>query len=57
MAGVDQLVTDLEQARRACANCQIGFGFDVACDSNGRIFALDPARRDIRIFTPKAATA
>ncbi len=53
VAGADALVKDLELARRACKNCQIGFGFDVACDSQSRVFALDPATRDIRIFAPK----
>lgn len=57
VAGPDHLVKDLDLARRACADCHIGFGFDVACDSAGRIYALDPATRDIRIFTPKAVAA
>lgn len=56
VAGPDHLVKDLEQARRACADCRIGFGFDVACDSRGRVFALDPAMKCIRVFTPKAVT-
>ncbi|MEI8064564.1 MAG: hypothetical protein WCH84_10940 [Verrucomicrobiota bacterium] len=55
VAGPEQLVKDLELAKRACANCQIGFGFPVACDAGGRVFTLDPATRDIRIFTPKLA--
>jgi len=54
VAGVEHLVKDLELARRACTNCQIGFGFDIACDEKGRVFALDPATRDIRIFIPKS---
>ena len=57
VAGPDHLVKDLDLARRACADCHIGFGFDVACDAAGRIYALDPATRDIRIFTPKAVAA
>lgn len=56
VAGADHLVKDLELARRACADCRIGFGFDVACDAQSRVYALDPATRDIRIFTPKAVT-
>ena len=56
VAGVDHLVKDLELARRACADCRIGFGFDVACDSSSRVFALDPASKTIRVFTPKAVT-
>jgi hypothetical protein len=55
VAGTEQLVKDLELAKRACANCQIGFGFPVACDAAGRVLALDPATKDIRIFTPKRA--
>lgn len=57
VAGPDHLVKDLDLAKRACADCRIGFGFDVACDAAGRIFALDPATRDIRVFTPKAAVS
>jgi hypothetical protein len=57
VAGPDHLVKDLDQARRACADCRIGFGFDVACDAAGRIYALDPAAHDIRIFTPKASAS
>jgi hypothetical protein len=55
VAGTEQLVKDLELAKKACANCQIGFGFPVACDATGRVLALDPATKDIRIFTPKHA--
>jgi hypothetical protein len=55
VAGPDHLVKDLELAKKACANCQIGFGFDVACDSTGRVLALDPATKTVRIFTPKTA--
>ncbi|TAN35994.1 MAG: hypothetical protein EPN23_09830 [Verrucomicrobia bacterium] len=54
VAGPEQLVKDREQAAKACANCNIGFGFDVACDSQGRVLALDPASRTIRIFSPQA---
>jgi len=55
VAGPEHLVKDLELAKRACADCRIGFGFDVACDSTGRVLALDPATRTVRIFTPKIA--
>jgi len=54
VAGVEHLVKDLELAKQACANCRIGFGFPIACDATNRIFALDPATKEIRIFTPKA---
>ena len=53
VAGVEHLVKDLELAKQACANCHIGFGFPIACDAANRILALDPATRDVRIFTPK----
>jgi hypothetical protein len=56
VAGVEQLVKDLELAKKACANCQIGFGFPVACDSAGRVLALDPATKEVRIFTMKKVT-
>ncbi len=55
VAGVEHLVKDLELAKQACTNCQIGFGFPVACDTASRVLALDPATRDVRIFTPKPA--
>jgi hypothetical protein len=57
VAGTETLVKDLELARKACANCSIGFGFDVACDSKDRVLALDPATKTIRVFTPKTADA
>lgn len=53
VAGPEQLVKDRELARRACSNCQIGYGIPVACDSRGRVIVLDPATKSIRIFTPK----
>ena len=53
VAGPEQLVNDLDLAKKACADCQIGFGFDVACDSLGRVLALDPATKSVRIFTLK----
>jgi len=53
VAGVEHLVKDLELAKQACTNCHIGFGFPVASDASSRILALDPATRDVRIFTPK----
>ena len=54
VAGPEQLVKDRELAAKACVNCSVGFGFDVACDAQGRVLALDPAARTIRVFTPKA---
>ena len=45
VAGPETLVKDLDLAKKACADCQVGFGFDVACDSTGRVLALDPATK------------
>lgn len=53
VAGPEQLVNDLALAKKACADCRVGFGFDVACDSAGRVLALDPATKAVRVFTPK----
>ena len=53
VAGPEQLIKDRELARKACADCQVGFGYDVACDSQGRVLALDPVTRAVRIFAPK----
>ena len=55
VAGPELLVKDLELAKKACADCQIGFGFDVTCDSTGRVLELDPASKNVRIFTLKTA--
>ena len=55
VAGPETLVKDLDLAKKACADCQVGFGFDVACDSAGRVLALDPATKTVRVFTPKSA--
>ena len=53
VAGPETLVEDKELARRACADCSLGGGFDVAHDENGRVFVLDPFRKTVRIFTPR----
>ena len=55
VAGVEHLVKDLKSAMQACTNCQIGFGFPVACDAAGRVLTLDLATKEVRIFTPKPA--
>jgi hypothetical protein len=54
VAGPEVLVDDKELAKRACADCQVGAGFDVAMDSEGRVLVLDPFRKAVRIFRPKA---
>jgi len=52
VAGPDLLVTDKELAKRACQDCRIGAGFDVALSADDRVFALDPFRKVIRSFRP-----
>lgn len=54
VAGPDILVDDKEIAKRACADCSVGAGFDVAIEQSGRILVLDPFRMVVRPFTPKA---
>lgn len=50
VAGPETLVDDKELAKRACADCRLGGGFDVARDESGRVFVLDPFRKTVRIF-------
>lgn len=52
VAGPETLVDDKELAKRACADCRLGGGFDVAIDEGARVFALDPFRKTVRIFEP-----
>ncbi len=54
VAGPDILVEDKELARKACENCSIGAGFDVAMNKQGQVLALDPYRKSVRRFEPKA---
>jgi len=54
VAGPETLVDDKELAKRACADCRLGEGFDVACDENGRVFVLDPFHRTVRMFVASA---
>lgn len=51
VAGPETLVDDKELAKRACADCRLGGGFDVALDESGRVLLLDPFRRTVRSFT------
>lgn len=55
VAGPDTLVDDKELAKRACQDCRLGGGFDVACDAAGRVFVLDPFRKSVRVFVPRSA--
>lgn len=54
VAGPDMLVEDKELAKRACADCRIGAGFDVAVDHQGSVLTLDPYRKVVRFFAPNA---
>lgn len=53
VAGPETLVDDKELAKRACADCSLGAGFDVALEESGRVLVLDPFRMVVRTFTPK----
>ncbi len=53
VAGPELLVDDKEIAKRACADCSVGAGFDVAIEESGRILVLDPFRMVVRPFTLK----
>jgi hypothetical protein len=55
VAGPETLVDDKELAKRACNDCRVGAGFDVALDSEGRVLALDPYRKTVRTFIPLSA--
>ncbi len=56
VAGPETLVDDKALAKRACADCRIGAGFDVALEESGRVLVLDPFRMAVRTFTPKETT-
>lgn len=52
VAGPDTLVEDKELARRACEDCTVGAGFDIAETRDGHVLALDPYRKTVRRFEP-----
>ena len=54
VAGPETLVDDKDLAKRACADCRLGGGFDVALDQSGRVFVLDPFRKTVRMFTARS---
>lgn len=54
VAGPSFLVDDKKLAKEACADCRIGAGFDVAVDERGWVHALDPFRKTVRSFRPRA---
>ena len=53
VAGPNMLVADKELAKRACADCSVGAGFDVTLAANGDVLTLDPYRKVVRRFRPK----
>lgn len=57
VAGPLTLVDDKDLARRACADCRLGGGFDVACGDPARVFVLDPFRKSVRVFRPRPAVS
>lgn len=56
VAGPDRLVDDRELAKKACADCRVGAGFDVAAADNGQLWVLDPFRMKVRVFEPLSTT-
>ena len=45
----------VEAGSSACDQCYDRVGLDIACDSQGRVFILDPASSSVRIFVRKEA--
>ncbi len=52
VAGPETLVEDRELARRACVDCRVGAGFDVAAGPEDQVFVLDPYKKTVRCFSP-----
>lgn len=50
VAGPRDFDLDQRLARKACADCSVGAGFDVAEGVNGRVFVLDPYYSRVRQF-------
>ncbi len=53
VAGPEQLGRSAEETQKAFTDANAGIVYDIACDSAGRVYALDLARKTVRIFTPK----
>lgn len=53
VAGPETLVTDKKLAKKACKDCTVGAGFDIAVADNGDVLVLDPYRKFVRRFQPK----
>lgn len=53
VAGPETLVTDKELAKKACTDCTVGAGFDVAVAENGDVLTLDPYRKVVQRFRMK----
>lgn len=55
VAGAEQLEADADPvAARALGNCRVGCAYDVAVDSKGTIFILDPKHKLVRVFSAVA---
>jgi len=52
VGGSELLVDDKELARRACDDCTVGAGFDVAVHPDGTVIVLDPFHKSVRTFLP-----
>lgn len=57
VAGPEQLGRDLDQTQKALTDAHAGVVYDIACDSAGRVYALDPLAKVVRVFAPKAQGA
>jgi DNA-binding beta-propeller fold protein YncE len=55
VAGPEELGRSAEQAQKAIDDATAGIVFDIACDSAGKVYALDPARKLVRVFASKVA--
>lgn len=52
VAGHTTLVDDPVLAKKACEDCTVGAGFDIASGTDGRVYILDPFRKNVRFFAP-----
>ncbi len=53
VAGPDMLVEG-SVVKKSSPDEKIGLGFDVSVDSSGRVLVMDPYKKTIRVFAPKA---
>jgi hypothetical protein len=52
VADPNHMIQDEALAKKACGDCTKGHGFDLASDSAGNVFVLDPIKKSIRVFAP-----